>query len=130
MSYGDSRELRNKRVAMDAFDLLDRAVQESTTMGPETLRIEVEDLRRRWESRGVMWLRPDRTPYDPDEWLTANEMAERADVRPITVRMWANRGHITSQRIDGHVYYNVGEVVAYQGRRHTEIGRRLAHGTV
>lgn len=116
MSKRESRELRNKRIAMDAFTLLDRAVNESVTMGPESLRIEVEDLRKRWESRGVLWLRP-RFGYDPDEWLTANEMATEADVEPSTVRRWHLRGHITAQTVNKVLYYNVGEVVAYLAKR-------------
>lgn len=115
-----NRELRNKRIAIEALDLLERvAALDGTADELEWLRDEFGALLARWEGRGVTWLRPIQVPYDPDEWLTAAEMAERADVEPDTVRRWHYRGHITSVvGSDGRPYYNVGEVVAYQARRY------------
>jgi hypothetical protein len=117
LSTKEPRELRNKRIAIEAVALLDRAATEEGLRVQAWLQHEVEEFRRRWEKRGVPWLRVVPT-YDPDEWLTANEMAERADVKPDTVRRWHYRGYITAEKGgDSQLYYNVGEVVRYQAKR-------------
>lgn len=56
-------------------------------------------------------------PFDPDDWLPATEMSQRADVEPSTVRRWHLRGHITAETVNGVLHYNVGEVVAYLAKR-------------
>ncbi|PKQ59737.1 hypothetical protein B5566_02530 [Mycobacterium sp. MHSD3] len=121
MSTGEPRELRNKRIALEAINLLEyAATEEGLRRVQDWVRHELEAFRRRWEARGVPWVRPDRNHYDPDEWLTARDMAERADVQPDTVRRWHYRGYITSiPGADGRPLYNVGEVVAYQAKRAT-----------
>lgn len=114
--FRGTRESRNKHIADEAINLLKRAVAEE--MPATAISANLEALMQRWEARGVSWLRPDQVPYDPDEWLTANELAERADVDAATVRRWHLRGHITAEKgSDKLLYFNVGEVVGYQARR-------------
>jgi hypothetical protein len=112
----ESRELRNKRIAIEAVNLLERAASAEGMRVQEWVRHELATFRGRWEKRGVPWLRPV-TNYDPDEWLTAHEMAARADVEATTVRRWHLRGHITAHMLDGRLHYNVGEVNAYLAKR-------------
>lgn len=129
MSTGEPRELRNKRIALEAINLLEyAATEEGLRRVQDWVRCELEAFRRRWEARGVPWMRPDTTPFDPDEWLTADEMAKRADVKPDTVRRWHYRGYITSiPDAGGRRLYNVGEVVAYQARRTPHSTQRQPH---
>lgn len=109
----ESRELRNKRIAIDAANRLARIDGD-----------EFASFQKHWEARGITWLRPAREPYDPDDWLPATEMAARSDVAPETVRRWHLRGHITAQSFSGLLHYNVGEVVAYLAKRdHAHQGR-------
>jgi hypothetical protein len=113
--YREPREVRNKRIAIEAITLLERTVEGE--LSAKSLALELETFHRRWE-RHVSWTRPVRVHYDPDEWLPAAEMAARADVEPETVRRWHLRGHITAIRGDGNVLlFNVGEVNAYLVRR-------------
>lgn len=118
MSTNEPRAERNKRVAIEAIQLLDRAATEEGLRVQEWLRHELAAFRERWAARGVPWVNPpSASAFDFDQWVTAEEMAEHADVRPGTVRMWHHRGHITSMIRDGRTLYNIGEVVKYQNRR-------------
>lgn len=112
----ESRELRNKRISIEAVNLLERAATADGMRVQEWVRQELAAFRARWEARGVPWLRPVAN-YDPDEWLTAHDMAARADVEATTVRRWHLRGHITAHMLGDRLYYNVGEVVAYLAKR-------------
>lgn len=111
----ESREIRNKRVALDAITLLERIAY--FWGNGEAIR-EAEEFHRRWAAAGVAWTRTTISAFDLETWLPATEMAELADVTATTVRSWHYRGHITRffcpER--GHVY-NVGEVVRYQAGR-------------
>lgn len=110
--YRETREERNKRIALEALTLLEKAA------GGKAVSLELEELHRRWEARGVRWTRPTPLICDPDDWLTANDMAEYFDVTAEMVRRWHYRGRITSERSpDGTPLYNVGEVIAYRARR-------------
>ena len=115
----EPREVRNKRIAIEAVTLLERIANDEGGMrAQEWARYELEQFRQRWEARGVKWLRPPREPFDPDEWLSAPDMAERSDVKAETVRRWHLRGHITAiTNDDGGLLFNVGEVNAYLARR-------------
>ncbi|PJE24744.1 MAG: hypothetical protein CK431_04410 [Mycobacterium sp.] len=109
----ESREVRNKRIAIEAIDLIGAIIA-----GHADPKADLDALIARWEGRGVAWLRPSGALFDPDEWLNANDMAARADVKPETVRRWHLRGYITSMRdSDGGLLFNVGEVAALQARR-------------
>lgn len=119
--YRESREDRNKRIAIEAIDLLERAVA-----GNDELAHEVELFHQRWESRGVNWTRPGLMHLDLDDWVSAAEMAEFADVAPNTIHQWRSRGHITSIPGPNGPLFNVGEVVAYQARRRTRRMRQSA----
>ncbi|DAZ90331.1 hypothetical protein [Mycobacteroides abscessus] len=105
--YRESREARNKRIAITAIDLLTRIVAGDISDPAAALaRFHQERI-----NEHVYWTQPSTMPYDPDQWLTANEMAEIADVEPGTVQKWNHRGYITSSEAhDGTKLYNVGEV--------------------
>ena len=116
MTYRESREDRNKRVAIEASTLLTRVA--AGELSGEHLVAEVAAFHDRWESRGVNWTRPGIWLVDTDQWLTANEMAEYMDVSAAQVRRWAYRGHVTpAQSTDGTPLYNVGECISYRARR-------------
>jgi hypothetical protein len=99
-----SRELRNKRIALEAIDMLTKCAEGVAVGG-----VALEEFHRRWESRGVNWTRPGMLALDLDAWVTANEAAEQFDVTPEMIRRWHYRGHISS--LDNR--YNVGEIAAY-----------------
>ncbi|DAZ90133.1 Uncharacterised protein [Mycobacteroides abscessus subsp. bolletii] len=112
--YRESREVRNKRIAIIAIDLLTRVVA-GDIADPAAALARFHQAR---VDEHVYWTQPSAMPYDPDQWLTANEMAEIADVLPSTVQQWNYRGYITSsQAHDGTKLYNVGEVNRYLARR-------------
>jgi hypothetical protein len=115
MSTREPRADRNKRIAIEAITLLERAAND------DGLRIqdELAAFRARWDH--VPWVHPPTVSgFDLDLWVTAEEMAKHADVKPNTVRRWNYRGYITSVTIGGRLHYNIGEVVAYQNRRTTD----------
>lgn len=116
IDYRESRELRNKRIAIEAITLLRRASMGE--MSHEELAVDVEDLFRRWEERGVGWIRPGPATVHPDDWVTANEMASAADMSAAAVRRLHYRGRISSiTSDDGTPLYNVGEVLRYRASR-------------
>lgn len=116
MSTREPRADRNKRIALQLMRLLECAATEEGLRVQQWLQIELASLRERWSH--VPWLQPPQPgTFDLDEWVTAEEMATHADVKPGTVRMWHHRGHITSMMRDGRILYNIGEVVNYQNRR-------------
>ncbi|AER47647.1 hypothetical protein DS6A_93 [Mycobacterium phage DS6A] len=112
----EDRAVRNKRVALDAIGLLERIV---SLLDLDGLRAELAAFHDRWAARGVHWTRPPEPgAFDLDAWLTADDIAELADVSADAVRRWHYRGHITRlYGDDGRPRYNVGEVVKYQARR-------------
>jgi hypothetical protein len=109
-----SREARNKLVALDAIGLIERAL-DTDSMG--LLDLEFDAFHERWTEAGVSWTRRLPAAFDFDDWLPATEMAEYADVEPATVRRWHLRGHITADKVDGVMHYNVGEVIKYLAKR-------------
>lgn len=117
----ESREVRNKRVALDAIAILERVIDQGGD--PYSVRLarawkETQAFHQRWCDRGVLWTRPTMQPFDLDTWLPAEDVAELADVTAKTVRSWQYRGHITAGRDnEGRPLYNVGEVLRYQARR-------------
>jgi hypothetical protein len=112
MVSGESREERNRRIAVEALTLLDRAARTD-----RVIAVEVEALHRRWEQRGVRWTRPRAFILDPADWLPAQILAEEIDVDAATIRRWALRGHISSRKSVQGKLFNVGEILAYRARR-------------
>lgn len=115
----ESREIRNKRVALEAIAMLEYiATHQGGLRAEEWAAYHLAEFHKRWEGRGVRWLGT-AGHVDFDEWLPADQMADYADVTATTVRSWRYRGHITSVTdYDGRTQlYNVGEVVRYQSRR-------------
>lgn len=85
----------------------------------DLLRVEFDALRERWSH--VPWVQPQFWGrFDLDDWVTAEEMAKHADVKPGTVRMWHHRGYITGEKHNGRRVYSIREVVNYQNRRRQE----------
>ena len=116
IEYRESRELRNKRIAIEAITLLRRA--SLGEMSHEEVAVDAEDFYRRWEDRGVVWVRPGPATVHPDDWVTANEMAAEADMSAAAVRRLCYRGRISSITADdGTPLYNVGEVLRYRAAR-------------
>lgn len=120
--YREPRETRNKRIAIEAIALLRRMVNvlnraRQGVMLDVDAGDELEEFTRRWEKRDVPWVRPGGPAYDPDTWLTANEMALYMDTTAAAVRRWAYRGHVTV--LDGaeSPLYNVGECMAYRAKK-------------
>ena len=115
MARIESREERNRRIALEALDLLGRAAQGELT--GSVLAAEVHALHARWEAQGVRWTRPRQFVLEPDAWLPAAWLADELDVDAATIRRWALRGHISSRQSDEGLLFNVGEIVAYRARR-------------
>ena len=123
--YQESREDRNKRIALEALELLERCATGDLRSSPAALvRGELEALRQRWEDRHVAWIRPQRA-LDHDEWVTAQELSEQIDKSPATIRSWYYRGHISSVPADdGTPLYNVGEAIAWEAQRRVRMANR------
>lgn len=121
--YKESREDRNKRIAIEAIELATKAIAlllraNAGQQSSHTVAQDIEAFHQRWEARGVTWTRPGMLELDPDEWCTAAELGDYLDKDPATIRRWHYRGHITSiPASDGTPLYRVGEVVAYEARR-------------
>lgn len=123
--YKESREDRNKRIAIEAIALATNAIAllrdaNSGIHRDHTMPEDLEAFHKRWETRTppVTWTRPGQLALDPDEWCTANELGAYLDKDPATIRRWHYRGHISSiGASDGTPLYRVGEVVAYEAKR-------------
>lgn len=116
----ESRADRNKRIALQAIQLLERAATEPGLRVDKWLQHELAALRERWSH--VPWVQPTTVSgFDLDLWVTAEEMAVHADVKPNTVRKWHHRGFITAHKIGNRMHYNIGEVVRYQAKRTTVV---------
>lgn len=132
--YTESREDRNKRIAIEAITLAERVakVLERSRQGvqcAEDVAAELEAFHTRWKARGVNWTRPSLLPLEPDEWYTANELAAHLDKDPATIRRWHYRGHISALTSpDGTPRYQWGEVVAYDAARRARASGALRQG--
>lgn len=126
MAYRETREDRNKRIALEAITLAGRFAEltHRAQQGQVTLDRplnELEDFHRRWESREVHWTRGGPLILDHDEWASAQDIAEQIDRTPELIRQWHSRGYISSMPdVDGKPLYNVGEVVACEAQRRTK----------
>lgn len=108
VSRFDSREDRAKRVALAAIDLACHLARD------EHDAAKIESFRSRWVGAGAGWVAVRQTPIDPDDWLSAGEMAALVDVSASAVYKWRCRGHISERRDpNGRPLFNVGEVLAW-----------------
>ena len=114
---GDSREDKARRVAGSYRDLIQRIA-----MGQcDDPAGDLHRLDETWTARGITWIRPNRTtPLDPDQWLTAPELAEIIGRPRKDIYNWARLGHI-EQRCgpDGTPEYLTGSVIQYHARLRT-----------
>lgn len=130
--YKESREDRNKRIALEAIALATNAAKllalvQSGLPRTHTMDEDIEAFHARWEKRDVHWTRPGQLELDPNAWHTANELAAYLDKEPATIRRWHYRGHISSiPASDGSPLYQVGEVVAYEAKRRVSTAPRHA----
>lgn len=111
----DTREDRAKRVALSY-----RALILDITQGRCT--DPAGDLHRldwHWSEYGITWTTPTQAPLDPDEWMTAADLAIAINRPRKDIYNWAARGHI-EQRCgpDGAPEYLVESVIAYQRKLH------------
>lgn len=122
----DSREERAQRVAHSYRDLVQRIAQGEC----DDPAGDLHRLDQHWHGYGVHWHTPSDRPLDPDEWLSATDMAHLIHRSRRDIYNWAARGNI-EQRVsaDGSPEYSVASVIAYQRklvqRRHAM--RRARH---
>lgn len=107
---GDSPLDRRSRVARTYRDAL-------AEVAPERCA-ELDETARRF---GQGWILPSLLTYQPEELLTAQEVAEMCNVQPDTVRQWRKRGLRTVGTPDG-ARYLVADVLEY----HAQIRYRRA----
>jgi hypothetical protein len=116
---GDDREGKAKRVALAYRELAFR-IAAGQCPDPEAA-LGRED--RFWLAREQHWIRPGVDPYDPDDWINANDAAHYTGVQPGTIRKWAELkrkgqdGIIERHGPDGKPRYNVGDIIRYGVRR-------------
>lgn len=67
---------------------------------------------------GQRWI-VDHHAVDPNELLTAEQIAEWADVSKRTVDKWVERGHLERRvNADRQVVYLLADLINYQKKRH------------
>lgn len=111
---GDSREDKAKRVAVSYREVVQRIAQGEAI----NAAFELYLLDQQWASHGIYWPNPPDDLIDPDEWLTAADMAHLTDRTPADIYRWARRGNI-QQRLsaDGSPEYHVASAIAYQHKQ-------------
>lgn len=96
--------------------LQDIAAGRSTNPGAD-----LHILDERWKKEGITWLTPAPIPAEPDEWMSAADIAQYVGRTPKDIWNWAHRSETTGvqQRPgpDGAPEYNVQSVVDYWRRR-------------
>lgn len=116
---GDSREDKAKRVALSYRQLVEDITQ-GRCYDPAD---DLYRLDQRWAAYGIHWPNPPLDHIEPDEWLTAADVAHLADRTPADIYRWARRGNIQQRAsADGSPEYLVGSVINYQ---HQQRARRL-----
>ena len=112
----DSREDRAKRVARSYRQLIQDIAQHRC---PDPAG-DLHRLDQRWATYGIHWLLPRPDMLNPDEWMSAPDLAHFIDRTRRDIYNWARLGHI-DQRTgpDGAPEYSVASVIDYQ--------RKLAH---
>jgi hypothetical protein len=111
---GDSREDKAKRVALSYRQLLFDVTQGHVDDPAGALH----RLDEHWAEHGIYWPRPRLDAIDPDEWLTAADLAHLVDRTPADIYRWARRGKI-QQRTgpDGAPEYLLASALDYQRER-------------
>jgi hypothetical protein len=112
---GESREDRAKRVAKSYRQLVvDLAQHRYLDPAHELARLD-----QRWAAEDVHWQIPGGADLlsDPEEWLSAPDLAHALGRTRKDIYNWARRGQI-EQRVgaDGGPEYLIGSVIAYQAR--------------
>lgn len=80
-------------------------------------------LDRRCRELGHGWVAPQPLAYDPDDVITAAEVADLCHVQVATVRQWRRRGLAVISTADG-LRYRVADVLDYHAsRRHRRAQR-------
>lgn len=116
---GDDREDRAKRVALAYRQLLLQVAYGEVCDATAALAACDEY----WLDRGQHWVSPAIDPYDPDDWITANDAAHYTGYEPTTIRKWAelkrkgNDGITEKIGPDGRPRYNIGDIRLYDARR-------------
>ncbi|WP_458317125.1 hypothetical protein [Mycolicibacterium brisbanense] len=110
---GDSREDRAKRIARSYRELIFDITQGRIADPAGALH----RLDRQWMSYGVNWHMPQRTPLDPEEWMSAPDLANAIGRTRRDIYNWARLGHIEHRcGPDGAPEYSVGSVISYQAQ--------------
>ena len=102
----DTREERAKRIANSYRGLLFDITQ-GRILDPAGA---MHRLDMKWRRYGINWHLPGQAPADPLDWVTAVEAALYADVKPSTIRKWAERGLIRVNRNQRTNRYNIGDI--------------------
>ncbi len=107
---GDSREDRAKRVALSYRSLIFEITQGRCNDPAGALH----RLDAHWAGLGIHWTTPSPYPLEPDDWLSAPDLAHAIDRTRRDIYNWARLGHI-DQRCgpDGAPEYSVASVIAY-----------------
>lgn len=123
---GDSREDRAKRVALSyrqlVFDITQGRIEDAAG---ELYRLDQE-----WAGYGVHWPIPGTQPVDPEEWLTAADLAHLIDRTPADVYRWARRGNIQQRAgADGSPEYSIESALTYQRQQRQRRQSRALQST-
>jgi hypothetical protein len=104
---GDSREQRARRIAA----LYRQQLEASDPAACRALDQLMYDAGEYWVA--------DRRPLDPEELLSAPDLAQYLGIRQYDLRNWSNRGHIGKYTADdGSPLYSTGEVLAHMASKH------------
>ena len=109
---GDNREQRARRIAWAYRRQLEAS-------DPEACRA-IDQLCYQAEE---FWVH-DQRPLDPEELLSAPDLASLLAIQPYDLRNWSQRGYIGKYCADdGSPVYHTGEVVAHMAKRHADRAR-------
>lgn len=107
----DSREERAQRVAR-SYRALVQAIAQGRCDDPAG---DLHRLDYEWHGYGIHWHVPNHRPLDPNEWMTAADLAHLTNRSRKDIYNWAARGNIEQRtRPDGSPEYSVASVIAYQ----------------
>ncbi len=114
---GETREDKAKRIARAYREaLVDLAAGRSNNPGADLYLLDEQ-----WIDLGAYWVRPDRAPINPDDWVNLRDAAHFADRNEKTIRVWAHRGHIEQRcAADGSPEYHLQSLIDYQRRRNAD----------
>lgn len=108
---GDTREDKAKRVALSYRELIFDITQGRCTDPAGDLH----RLDQHWAQHGIYWPVPSQQILDPNEWVTAAELAHLIDKSPTDIYQWARRDKIQQRTsADGTPEYSIASAVAYK----------------